>query len=113
MEEQRMIDEAELLDARIGEALEAKPEVEIPAGFAARVAGRLPSRSVVLLTPARYGLLVMRIAMAVLTVAIVVMAMRGIARTTVGVSLEWMLCAELVGIGMWLGGLRWVRTGEE
>ena len=33
------------MDARLVRALEARPAVEIPAGFAARVAGQLPERS--------------------------------------------------------------------
>jgi hypothetical protein len=117
MEERRMSDgteamDARLMDAKIVGALEAKPEVRIPAGFAARVAGQLPSRRVAAVTPLRYGLLAMRIAMAVLAVAMVVLAAHAVGRTALGVALEWTLCAELVAIGMWLGGLGRVRTGE-
>jgi hypothetical protein len=112
MEERRISDEADAMDARIVGALEAKPEVTIPEGFAARVASQLPSRKLVV-TPARYGLLAMRIAVAVLAVAMVVVAMHGVGRTALGVALEWTLCAELLGIAMWPGVLERVRTGEE
>jgi len=50
--------------------------------------------------PARYGVMAMRISMAVLVIALVVVAMLVGGRSSVlGVALEWVLCAELVATG--------------
>jgi hypothetical protein len=43
------------LDQRLTRALEAAPEVRIPADFAARVASRVPARLIVASTPTHYG----------------------------------------------------------
>jgi len=94
------------LEERMVRALERVPEVTIPADFAARVAGRLPVRRAIAVTPARYGLLAMRICMALLVLALVVVAMHSGARSVFGIVLEWVLCAELVALAMWMSGAR-------
>jgi hypothetical protein len=43
------------LDQRLTRALEAAPDVRIPADFAARVASRVPARPIVASTPTHYG----------------------------------------------------------
>jgi hypothetical protein len=43
--------------------------------------------------------------MGVLLLALVVVAMRFPGRTMFGVALEWILCAELAGLAIWLGGM--------
>jgi hypothetical protein len=49
----------------------------------------------------------MRISMAVLVIALVVVAMLAGGRSSVlGVALEWVLCAELVALALWLSGVR-------
>ena len=107
MYEQRMRDGMDALEERIVRALERVPEVTIPAEFAARVAGRLPVRRAFAARPARYGLMTMRISMAALVIALIVVAMHATGRSGVlGIALEWVLCAELVGLAVWLGGAR-------
>ena len=94
------------LDDRIVGALEAKPEVSIADRFAARVASRLPARSGVVVTPARYGRMAVRIGIALLLAALVVVAMRSAGRSALGIALEWVLCGQVVGLSLWLGGWR-------
>ena len=94
------------MDRRVVEALERMPAVEIPVEFAARVAGLVPVRNAVTVTPARYGLAAARICMAVLMVAIVVVAMHAVDHTKVGITLEWILCAQLAGLAMWMGDVK-------
>jgi len=91
------------LDARLVRALEARPAVEIPAGFAARVAGQLPERRSVSLTPTYYGRNVMVACMVVLGVALLGLALDRTGGTTLGVALEWFVCAQFVALAMWLG----------
>ena len=108
MQDERMSD-VDSMDERLTRALERKLAVDVPAGFAARVAGQVPGqvpvRRAVAVPTARYGLLAARIGMAVLLLALVVVAMRFPGRTMFGVALEWILCAELAGLAIWLGGM--------
>ena len=104
MQSERM-NEGDTIDARLTRALERKPAVDVPAEFAARVAAQVPVRRAVAVVPARYGFLAARVGMAVLSVALVVMAMRTTGHSVLGVALEWLLCAELAGLAGWLGGV--------
>jgi hypothetical protein len=97
--------EVDSMEERLTRALERKPKVDVPAGFAARVAGQVPVRRAFAVPAARYGLLAARIGMGVLLLALVVVAMRFPGRTMFGVALEWILCAELAGLAIWLGGM--------
>jgi hypothetical protein len=108
MRDERM-SEVDSMEERLTRALERKPKVDVPAGFAARVAGQVPVRRAVAVPTARYGLLAARIGMAVLVVALVVLAMRHADDTVFGITVEWILCAELVGLAAWLGGV-WKLT---
>jgi hypothetical protein len=94
------------LEERVVRALERVPKVTIPAEFAARVAGRVPVRKEIAARPARYGLMAMRISVVVLVLALVVVAMHAGGRGVFGIALEWVLCAELVALAVWLGGAR-------
>ncbi|MGP8259492.1 MAG: hypothetical protein ACLQM6_06005 [Acidobacteriaceae bacterium] len=100
-----MSDGKDALEQRVIRALERVPEVNVPEGFAARVAGQLPQRRAVITTTS-YGLMAIRISMAVLVLALVVVAMHATGRGVIGIALEWVLCAELVGLALWLGGVR-------
>jgi hypothetical protein len=91
------------MDARLVRALEARPAVEIPAGFAARVAGQLPERRSVSLTPRHYGRNAMVVCMVVLGVVLLGLALDHTGGTTLGVALEWFICAQFVALAMWLG----------
>ena len=105
MHEQRMRDGMDALEERVVRELERVPEVRIPAEFAARVAGQLPQRRTFAARPARYGLMAMRISMAALVIALLAVAMHATGRSSVlGIALEWVLCAELVGLAIWLSG---------
>jgi hypothetical protein len=104
MQDERMKN-ADTVDELLTRALEKKPEVEVPAGFAARVAGQVPARPMVAVPTARYGLMAERIGMAALLVALVVLAMRSADHTVFGIALEWALCAELAGLAAWLTGV--------
>jgi hypothetical protein len=51
--------------------------------------------------------------MAVLVIAMVAVAMHAGQRSSVfGTMLEWMLCAELVGLAVWLGGVKGLFAPE-
>jgi hypothetical protein len=91
------------MDARLVRAMEARPAVEIPAEFAARVAGQLPERRSVSLTPRHYGRNAMVVCMVVLGVALLGLALDRTSGTTLGVALEWFICAQFVALAMWLG----------
>jgi len=97
--------EVDSMEERLTRALERKPKVDVPAGFAARVAGQVPVRRAFAVPAARYGLLAARIGMGVLLLALVVVAMRSTGHTMFGVALEWILCAELAGLAAWLSGV--------
>jgi hypothetical protein len=113
MHEQRMRDAKDELDLRVTRALERVPEVTIPAEFAARVAAQVPKRREMAARPARYGWMAMRSSMAVLVIAMVAVAMHAGQRSSVfGTMLEWMLCAELVGLAVWLGGVKGLFAPE-
>ncbi len=93
------------LEERVTRALERVPEVTVPADFAARVAAQVPKRSEMAARPARYGWMAMRISMAALVIALLAVAMHATGRSSVlGIALEWVLCAELVGLAIWLSG---------
>jgi len=93
------------MEERLTRALERKPAMDVPAGFAARVAGQVPVRRAVTVPVARYGLLMVRISVGVLLVALMVVAMHSAGHTMVRLALEWILCAELAGLATWLGGM--------
>lgn len=115
MRQQRMSGEIERIDAmdrRVTDALERVPSVDLPANFAARVANQVPARRGVAVTKFRYGLMAVRICMAVLLIAIVVVAMRASGRAIVNITLEGILCGELVGLSMWMSGM-WRLGGPE
>ena len=104
MQEPRMND-GDPMDELLTRALERKPAVDVPAGFAARVAGQVPMRRAVAVPAARYGLLAARIGLGVLLLALVVAATRSAGRTVFGIGVEWVLCAELAALAAWLSGV--------
>jgi len=106
MHEQRMRVGEDALEERVVRALERVPEVRIPAEFAARVVAQVPKRKEIAVRPARYGLMAMRTSVAVLVLALVVVAMHATVRSVIGIALEWVLCAELVALAVWLSGVR-------
>jgi hypothetical protein len=100
--------ETEALELRVIRALERQPEVAIPADFAARVAGSAGVRRATSLRGAslrrtHYGFGMGLIGMAALLVAMLAFASRAGAGSVTWVGLEWVLCAQFVGLAMWFG----------
>jgi hypothetical protein len=104
MQSERM-NEVDSMDARLTRALERKPAVAVLAEFAARVAAQVPVRRAIAVPTPRYGLMAARIGMGLLLLALVGLAMRSTVHTVFGVALEWILCAELAGLALWLSGV--------
>lgn len=92
------------LDERIVRELERVPDLSssISADFAARVAARVPARRVVTETPTRYGRAVMWVSLAALFIVLLVLAGLGLGRSALGVAIEWCLCAQFLGIAVWM-----------
>jgi hypothetical protein len=96
------------MDVWLTLALDAKPEVAIPADFAALVAAMapaLPAKREALRTPRRWGVIS---AMAVVTVLMMV-CFAGPAPTNswVGLVFVMLIASEIAGLALWLGP-RWM-----
>lgn len=110
MDENKARAAAEALEVRIVQALEAQPEVDIAADFAARVASRMPVREVVsvrktglrevVFRETHYGRSMMVVGMVVLIAAMLALAPRA-AGSVVWVGMEWTLCAQFVLLALW------------
>jgi hypothetical protein len=95
------------IDARLVRALETRPEMSIPADFAARITRQLPERPPVLLTPRYYGRNAMVICMVILVAALLALALHSGSNSPLWVALEWIVCAQIVSLAVWLG--KWQR----
>jgi Flp pilus assembly protein TadB len=96
-------EEAEM-EQRLTRALEARPGVEIPADFAARVAGQLPKRRPIELTPTYYGRKMMVVCMVVLGVALLIaFVLHGVAVPAVVQVTGWILYGQFLGLVVWFG----------
>ena len=92
------------MDQRLTRALEARPMVDIPEDFAARVARQLPERKPIALTPTHYGRKAMVVCMVVLGVALLVgFVMRGVAVPAMVQVVGWILYAQFLGLVVWFG----------
>lgn len=90
------------LDATVTQSLDAKPEVWIPADFAARVVERLPDkRSAVRRTP-HWGLITAVLLVAAGLIATAVADPSGV-NTRMGMILMTLVVTEIAGIALWLG----------
>ena len=92
--------ESARLDQRIVRALENAPRPQITAGFAARVASRLPASRPVSLTPTHYGRYAMLIGIMVILAALVILALHS-GHPAFGL-LESLLFAQLIALALWL-----------
>jgi hypothetical protein len=90
------------LDQRVIRALEASPEPQISDDFAARVASRVPVSRPSSVTPTRYGHNTILISIAVLFAALFALAPREVNRSVVGLTIECLLCAQFIGLTIWL-----------
>jgi len=108
MSEEQLLREKSL-DERVAGALEQVPDVAglIPEDFAARVAGRVPVKKSVSVTPTHYGRWVMLVCGVVLLVVMVGLASIGMMRSTFGILFEWFLCVQFLVLAFWLGTRRW------
>jgi hypothetical protein len=95
------------LDSRIVQALENLPEVQIPANFAARVASRIPARPAISLRATHYGKAAMLLSMAVLLITLLALAGDRHVTSTLGLALQWTLCAQFIGLVVWLSMRRY------
>jgi hypothetical protein len=89
------------VNARILLALQSAPRMDIPSGFAARVAGQLPALPVAV-SRGRYG---NRTALACLPALIALMllcAPMAKGASLFWISLEWIFCLQLGVLAVWL-----------
>jgi hypothetical protein len=100
------VTEADRLDQRLTHALETAPDPQVPADFAARVATLLPARRPVSLTPTHYGHYSMLASVVILMAALLVLAPRTTDRSVLELSLQWLLCAQFIGLAVWLSTRR-------
>jgi hypothetical protein len=91
------------MEARLIEVLETRPEVHIPAGFAARVASQVPARRPAPLTRTHYGQRAMVVSVVALLIALLAWAPRITGHSALGLALEWILCAQFASLAYWLG----------
>jgi len=99
--------EAELLEARVVRVLEHAPEVVIAADFAQRVAEMVPARRVVAVRRTQYGRRVAMVALAVMLVALVALTPRSAHESVLRMTMEWVLCGQVLVLGVGLGLKRW------
>jgi hypothetical protein len=112
-EEQAHVDGCEectdaCLDAAVVTALETKPEVRVPEGFAAKVVERLPEKSLRIRTrryAPSWGLVTATVLVAV-GLVVVVTGDPGLMRTRMGLIFEGLVAAEVAGIALWLALVR-------
>jgi hypothetical protein len=91
------------LDARLVRALEARPEVVIREDFAARGASQVAPRKAVALTPRHYGRNMIFVCVVVLAIAMVGISAAGVYGTPLMKIVDWVLCAQFIGLVAWLG----------
>ena len=99
-------DQMDQLDQRLIHALEIAPEPRVPTDFAARVASLLPARRPVSLTPNYYGRYAMIASMVILLAALLLLAPHTTDRSAFGLTLQWLLCAQFIGLAVWLSARR-------
>jgi hypothetical protein len=94
------------LDATVAEALDAKPEVRVPADFAARVAAGLPEKRGALRGARRRGRqwgLITAVLLVAMGLAAAALADPGGLNSRMGLVFMALVVSEIAGIGLWLG----------
>lgn len=89
------------LDRRILRALETAPNIEIPVDFAARVAGKLPARRPVSLTPTHYGQSAVFLGMVLTLVVLIALTVHNGRHATFGLT-ESLILAQFILLTVWL-----------
>jgi hypothetical protein len=100
------IDQLTRLDQRLIHALERAPEPQVPVDFAARVARLLPATRPVAVTATHYGYYAMVVSMVLLLAALLLLAPHAADRSVFGLTLQWLLCAQFIGLVVWLSSRR-------
>ena len=95
-------DQLARLDQRVIHALEIAPELQVPADFAARIASLLPAQRPVSFTPTHYGRYAMLASMVILMGALLFLAPKAAGRSVYELTLQWILCAQFIGLAVWL-----------
>lgn len=94
------------LELAVTEALDAKPQVHIPADFAARVAAQVPAKRNAPVAPRvrthHWGLLTAILLIAVGLIATAFADPRGL-NTRMGAVFMLLVASEIAGIALWLG----------
>lgn len=91
----------ERLERRLDDALAAPPVFEIPADFAARVAGLVPAQQEVAIARPSFGRSTVLVCAAVLLIALLVVAPHATGKSVFATGIEWILCAQLSLLGLW------------
>ena len=101
--------EERAFDERIVAELERAPDMSrsIPADFAERVAAKVPVRRPVAVKETHYGWTMMWCCLAVLFVVLIVVAVQGAGRSTIGTAVQWTLYLQFLSIATWLSVRRW------
>jgi hypothetical protein len=102
MAEDKMNLDWQALERKIVVALENAPLVDVPAGFAARVAGSLPAQPTLRLTPARYGVRAALVCLVTLMLLMLVAAPRAMGSSALWLSIESIFCAQFALLAVWL-----------
>jgi hypothetical protein len=102
----KMNPDPRILERKIQTALEATPRLEVPAGFAARVAAVLPPRPEIALTPRRYGVRVAMICLLALVVVLPALAPKIPGSSLYWLSIQTLFCGQFVLVTVWLVGRR-------
>lgn len=90
------------LEWQLARALEAVPEVQVPADFAARVASRVPARRPVVFKQTYVGRNIMVLSLIALFAALLVLAPLTEKGSILWTSLEWTLCGQFTLLALWL-----------
>jgi hypothetical protein len=100
---EEMTAEMRKLDAQVVEALERRPRVVIPVGFAARVALHASSlRTHVPVRAPRFGSMAVVICAVLSAAAMVLVAPRTAGHDAFWMALQWVLCGQFCALTAWL-----------
>lgn len=92
---------ADPLDQRLIHALEAAPQPQVPADFAARIATALPPRPPASAPITHYGRTAILIGILVVLAAMLALAAPAAGRGTFQLAMEWTLLALFLGLTVW------------
>jgi hypothetical protein len=104
IEGEEMTAEIRRLDAQVVQALERRPRVAIPEGFAARVALQASVlRAHVPIRAPHFGSAAVVVCAALSAAGMLVVAPRTVGHDPFWMALQWMLCGQFSALTAWLG----------